>query len=68
MVAIKQNLIEYFPTHRHTNFIVLDLACENVEQSLEKVKIICQWKLFSAIARYLLKAERVIPRPSCRKA
>lgn len=69
VVAIKQNLIDNFPTHEHNNVIALDLTCENVENSLEKVKIIfCQWKLFSGIERYFLKAERVIPHPSCRKA
>lgn len=39
MVAIEGNLITNYPTHQHNNFIVLDLACENVPQLLEQVNI-----------------------------
>lgn len=39
MAAIERS-IKNFPTHQHNNFIVLDFACENVEQFLKRVKII----------------------------
>lgn len=39
MVGIERSLIVgYVPAHRHDNFIVLDLACENARQLLDKVR------------------------------
>lgn len=37
MVAIDRELITNFPTHQHNNFIVMDLACENLLQLVKQV-------------------------------
>lgn len=38
MVAIqKPSVITDFPVHQHNNFIVLDFACENTKQLLDRV-------------------------------
>lgn len=71
MVAIHQNLINNtLPTHQHSNFIVLDFACENIKQLMKQV-IITKKRIVSGncfrLSRIWRDVERVIPPCDCRK-
>lgn len=73
MVAIHQNLIESFPIHQHNNFIVLDLACENVKPALKQVKLAAIKKIIVSgncfqLSRLSRDAERVTPPSSLLQA